>query len=69
MGIVGDVKKLKDKTTLSVDEVAFLKNKFDQIHNWKDAAVAEFTEVNDKLELAKAKLIDHEKRIKALENA
>ena len=76
MGLQGRIKKLQNSRTLSDREVRILKNKFadiednfDQIKKWKDIAVTKFDEIDDKLELAKTKIIEHEKRIKELENA
>ena len=76
MGLQGRIKKLQNSRTLSDREVRILKNKFadiednfDQIKKWKDIAVTKFDEVDDKLELAKTKIIEHEKRIRELENA
>ena len=75
-GLQGKVKELQNSRTLSDREVRILKNKFadiednfDQIKKWKDIAVTKFNEIDDKLELAKAKIIEHEQRIKELENA
>jgi len=75
-GLQGKVKELQNSRTLSDREVRILKNKFadiednfDQIKKWKDIAVTKFNEIDDKLELAKTKIIEHEKRIRELENA
>ena len=74
MGIQKKLKDLNNNTTLSEKELAILKlwrtttiAKFEQIDNKLDLAQAEFVEINDKLQQAKDKLIDHEQRIRALE--
>ena len=67
MGIQGKLKDLNNNRTLSDEEVKLLKDKFNQISDWKDAAVAKFAEIDDLLNLARTKIINHENRIKELE--
>ena len=54
---------------LTDEEIKLLKDKFSQIESWKDAAITKLLEIDYLLSQAKAKLIDHEKRIKELEDA
>lgn len=69
MGIQGRIKNLQSGRTLTEKEIQWLKDKFNQIDGWKDKAVDKFTEIDNLLDQAKQKIIEHEQRIRELEDA
>ena len=76
MGIQGRLKNLQSSREITKEDIQWLKDnfndiddKFNQIKDWKDLAVAKFEEIDGLLEQARTKLIDHEQRIRELENA